>query len=757
MSKKLYKHLNLPRQLISGEGTYTPPTRRYFPPENVFNRERHKKRLVRNVNSIQRFYDDRQGELFLTDDKGNNEIKISFIGARKDDFISKYGIEVYKIEQDRRENEIVFGRISNKKLEGQTHSQFERLQRDIVTYKESEKDKGKTHFDWIREIKPLEIEEIVDPILLEELRQHSASEYYVDISFVGNTDLVSRKIESVSEKFGNKFISKINRDALHFCRVQAKLEDIKETIKSFEGITKIEESPKYVLEVSAVRKDIQNRTVINPPNNLTPAFVFDTDVNRNHVTLNGAVEDVLHNDGSELDHGTAVASLVVCGANLTPVGVIQQDNRIIAVKVSQDGFSKLEEIIEDTIQRYSAIYPMIIANLSINVPHIIYPREKGVDKLTILLDDLANKHNCLFVISSGNLFNGNWPAAFIHDCQRKGYPNYFKEKCTRILPPADSINNVSVGSVVFQESADSLAKLRSPAIHTRGNLDGYPFVKPDIVSFDCNHRADFSCEENGVLMAHQDDGILTSMPGTSFAAPLVTHDLALLHNKYPNLTTNSIKGLLLHFANNEVGDGVRSKKIRERLIGFGLPNVERALYSDNHSSTIIIEDEITVGGEKDGKQKTVRFPIPSCISGDARRRLRIRKTLVYNPPVNTKNLKAYNSIALSTQLVRSDGNDVAGRYTQNIYGGAHQKSNVQKYPAIEKNTREHTGAFWELKVICENKDESVVSADYKQKYSVILTIEDIKEQDGIDLHEEILNMVEVETHVAVPVEVIAEI
>ena len=67
------------------------------------------------------------------------------------------------------------------------------------------------------------------------------------------------------------------------------------------------------------------------------------------------------------------------------------------------------------------------------------------------------------------------------------------------------------------------------------------------------------------------------------------------------------------------------------------------------------------------------------------------------------------------------------------------------------------GNFWHLKIICENKDESIVPADYKQLYSVILSVEDIKEDDDVDLHEEILNMIEVETHVHVPVEVISEI
>lgn len=757
MPKKLYKHLNLPVQLISGESRYTPPKKRYIPPPTTFNREAHKNRLARNVNRVQRFYDDRQGQLLLTDDKGNNELKITFIGARKPDFIKKYGIEVYKIKQDRKENEIIYGKISNEKIEGQTHSQFERLQRDLLAYRDSEKDKGKTNFDWIRQIKPLEIEEIVDPELLEELRAASTADCYVDISFVGNTENVAVKLNKVSEKYGDRFISKINRDALHFCRVLANLQEIEETIESFEGITKIEKSPSYIIEVANLKKQVRGVSVNNPSSSVTPAIVFDTDVNQDHFALKGALEDVLHNDGSEPTHGTAVASLVICGASLSDSGVLQQNNRVIAVKVSQNNFANLESIIEDTIEKYTPKYKMLIANLSVNVAHLSYTRNKDADKLTILLDDLANKHNCLFVISAGNLFSSNWPTGFHTRCTQKGYPNYFNEKFARILPPADSINNISVGSIAFAETGNSVAKRMSPVAHTRGNLDNFPFIKPDLVNYDSNSRTDSSCEENGPLMADEASDTLTSMAGTSFAAPLVAHDLALLHNKYPDLSSNSLKGLILHFADRNVGKGISSKKIRQRMVGFGIPQVEKALYSNNHSSTIIIEDEIVVGGEKYCKQKIIRFPVPASIAGDSRKRLRIKKTLVYNPTVNTKNHKLYNPITISVQLVRSDSKNIAGRNTQDAYGGAHQKSNVQHYPAIEKNTKECMGNFWHLQVICENKDESFVPIDYKQRYSVILTIEDIKEAEGIDLHEEIMNMIEVETHVTVPIEIISSI
>jgi hypothetical protein len=749
MPKKTYKHIRLPRQLISPESNYVPPPRRLIPEKQEFDRVLHRNKLALNMAKIKRFYEDRAEERFLTDDKGNVDIRIAFRGHYNPKFVKKYGVDVFKVVQGKKDNEIIYGKVSNVKLQGQNFSDFERLQNEVITYKDTEK--FKTYFDFVKDIKPLDIKEVVEPSLLKDMRNHARSEFYVDISFGGDTSSAQEKMSSLSERYLEKFVAKVNTQSLHYCRIKANYTDVQGIVKDFGDISKIEKSPVFFIETSLVQKGITNRSVINVPTGLTPAFVFDTDINRDHITLNGAVDDLLHNDSTQLEHGTAVASLVVCGARLTPSGGIQQDNRVIGVKVSSDDFKKLDQIIQETVEKYESIYPILIANLSVNVTYpSAYLRHKEVDKLTILLDDLAKQHGCLFVISAGNLFGRPWTTAMIQECFNTGYPDYFKKNYTRISPPADSINNISVGSIAFQESVDSLVKMKSPAVHTRGNLDKFPFMKPDLVHYDSNHKADFTCEENGVLMASPDSNSLTSMPGTSFAAPLVTHDLILLHNKYPELTANSLKALIIHSADKNIGQGIRSKRIRERLIGFGLPDVEKILYSDSHRSTIVIEDEIFVD-----KEKTIRFPIPASLAGSNRKRLRITKTLVYNPPVNAKNPRLYNPIDVFTQLVRSDEVAMDNRSTRRLYDGAHMKSNVKKYPPIEKSTKEHTGSFWYLKVACENKDETFIPDDYKQSYSVVLTIEDIDEVEGIDIHEEINNMIEIETHIKVPVEIVS--
>jgi hypothetical protein len=243
MPQKVYKHIKVPHQLVSRETRYIPPAKRYFPPPYQFNRAKHKKRIYRSIGTIQRFYDDRRGELFLEDEKGNNEIKIKFNGSYNPDLVNKYGLEIYEIRQDRGDNETIFAKVSNTKLEGQDYSDFERLQRDIEIYKESETDKFKTFFDSVTEIKPLELSEIVKEKLLTEIETNHETSFLLDVSFAGDVGIIEEKMSKIIQDFGEQFVSKINREALHFCRIKANFEEVKRIASQFDGITKIEKSP----------------------------------------------------------------------------------------------------------------------------------------------------------------------------------------------------------------------------------------------------------------------------------------------------------------------------------------------------------------------------------------------------------------------------------------------------------------------------------------------------------------------------------
>lgn len=747
MARKDYRHIKLPRELISREGTYTPPTRRDMrrsvPPSNV---ERHKTKLRRSIRKINNFSASREEALFFRNDKGSNEVKIKFFGPEKKEFISRYRINVYKKSIDRRKNEVVYGFIGNRKI-GSQDSDFERLQKEFNNYIET--NELRSYFLRVKEIEPLTIKEIVERELLEKMISNPEVVQLIDISFSGQKEFIQQKIDRIKIDYREDFVSEVNSDLLHFCRIRAKYSAVEKIVQHFRGVVDIEQSPVYTLEASSIEENLKELSILPHESNISTILVFDSNINTDHILLDGVVERVNGVVGPSR-HATAVASLAIYGAHIKPSGSCKPDNKVISVNVmnAQGQIVNLEETIKKIIEEYAPQFPLLLANLSINRTNNFYKRKKGIDKLTILLDELSAKYNCLFTVSTGNLFDDSWTPEMFNQCERVGYPGHFKLHYTRILPPADSINNVTVGLITYQKSVNSIIDILHPTLHTRGNIDSYPFIKPDLVHFDSNYDGFLSSEDNGLFMAHENSHKLTKIPGTSFAAPLVAHDAGLLHSLYPQFNNNSIKALLIHFSKNIDATDIGDNDIKQRTVGFGMPDVNRAKYSTNSASTMIIEDTIQVGKEKD-----VKIPIPSCISGDRLKRLRIRETIVYNPTVNPTNPLLYNPIHVFAKVIRDDEKEMDGLYSRDVYGGAHQKSNVKRYKPIEKSTREHMGCFWTIKVICENKDSKYIPESYRQKYSMIVSLEDIKESDNIDLHEEVHNMIDIETHIDVPIEI----
>jgi len=744
MPSKKYKHIKVPNSLFSREGVYTPPPRRNYKELGEFNREKQKRKVLSGVSRINNFFSEKDTSLKIDTDKQVNEIKIKFHGPANSDFISRYRIQVYRQEENKEKDATIYGRISNKPI-GNQKSDFERLKDEANAY--VQRTERKSYFEKIKELKPLTLEEILEKDLKDKYKVNPSQEIFVDVSFADKQNIATVKLNSIQEQFSNKFISKVNTELLHFCRLKAKYEDVENLHKSYEGIIDIEQAPDYELFGSSLEKNIDNLNILPPGDDGDPAFVLDGAANSNHRTLNGAVIRSVGPHTGDKKHATAVASLVVCGHKLDIRGNIQQDNNVIVVDVSdgQNNFLKLEEKIIETVEQNAPNYKLLLLNLSIN--NYYFYRRKKIDKLTRLVDELSHKYNCLFFISAGNLFPRNWSEDMKQLVLRAGYPNYFRLPICRILPPSDSINNVSIGSIAYQESVDSLTKIKNPVAITRANLDAVPFVKPDFVHYDSNYKRDFNCEYNGVYLASDDNNKLTRWSGTSFATPLVLHDACLLHNFYLEYNKNTIKGLLIHFADHLSCDGISNRGMRKKLSGFGIPNLEKALYSLNSLSTLVIEDEIGIN-----KKKTIKFPVPSCVAGSSRKRLRIRKTLVYSPLINSKNVRTYNPINISVQFVREDSRNLDNFSTRRADDGAHQKSNVKCYPCLDVSTRKHTGNFWHLNIFCESKDDSLPT-NYKQPYSIILSLEDIAADESIDLHQEISNMIHIETSVEIPLEI----
>lgn len=742
---KRYKHIRLPNRLIGAESQYNSAPRRFIEELPEIDYERQKPRIVGGLANVKARLVEKESKINLPQDKKSGELKIKFYGQPKKNMLDKYGIEIYEYQ---RAEKAVIGKISTEKATGQNQSDLERLEGDMQKYTET--NDLHSYFETVEDIEPITIEEVLESDLKEYYKENPEKKRIIDVSFSSaGGGSVSEKIAMLSESYAGKVISKVDTELVHFCRMNLSLSEVQEIVDSYNEIVDISTAPIYFFEKSGGKQIDENINIIPPNAECDPVIVIDSPCNKDHQVIKDAIVECRNITDEDSSHSTAVTSLVVCGGELSPTGDILQRNKAITIEAD---LKKLEETIVDTVSEFSGVYPLLLINLSINeYGNHLYDGSKK-SNLTILLDELVAKHNCLFFISAGNLFEPNsTPAAWIDRAIRAGYPNYFDLPFTGIMPPADSINNISVGSITYQASPRSIAPQEHPSPITRRNIDNNPFVKPDLVHYDgnliVNSANRIESENNGVFFADStDEGRLTQGCGTSFATPLVAHEAGILHQLYPSYNNNSIKAILLHFANSLPAAEIGSEEMRGKLIGFGKPSLNRAKHSLSYASTIVIEDSIGMN-----QNKRIRIPMPKSLEGSHRKRLRIRKTLVYNPKVFPQDVDNYNPIKISAGIHRDDDVMVEGFSTRDRLSSAHIKSNAKKYSPIERSTNsDHMGKFWEIEVRSECKtDDYKIPDDYKQNFSLVITIEDMKQDEDIDIHMEISQMINIE----VPIEV----
>ena len=131
--------------------------------------------------------------------------------------------------------------------------------------------------------------------------------------------------------------------------------------------------------------------------------------------------------------------------------------------------------------------------------------------------------------------------------------------------------------------------------------------------------------------------LLATDSGTSYAAPLVSNAALRVLGRYPQLSANAVRALLLCSA-GETGtviEGLTEAKLLEqqrRLTGYGRVSAEHAEMSEDHRAVLVAEDEITVD---DVHLYTVPIPLTFFSPGGYRR---VTIALAYDPPVRAARL-----------------------------------------------------------------------------------------------------------------------
>ncbi len=357
--------------------------------------------------------------------------------------------------------------------------------------------------------------------------------------------------------------------------------------------------------------------------------VLDTGVNNGHPLLNNFIPDEFCNtcntDWKSNDndgHGTEMCGIAAYGnlqKCLETSSDIEIKHGVSSVKILPEGRYKNEEV------SYGAITNQAIARLK-----IVHSKQNIISCLAVTEDESPNIEGLpsswsatLDMISSGqnletpDIENINDKKLLIVsggniDDTRMKYPD--DNKTMPIQSPAQAWNVLTIGA--YTQKDDVVDKNKTLAKH--GGLSPYSRtsftwknstcpIKPEVLFEGGNKVADeaynYQSAQHSVLTTNGDftKSFFGLCSGTSPATAEASNFAAKLQTQYPNLWAETIRGLIIHSAEwtDEMkrqflpkNPGKTSYENILRTCGYGVPNMQNAMYSAQNSLVMIAQNEI---------------------------------------------------------------------------------------------------------------------------------------------------------------------
>jgi subtilisin family serine protease len=378
---------------------------------------------------------------------------------------------------------------------------------------------------------------------------------------------------------------------------------------------------------------------------------------------------------NRLGHGTAVAGLVALGRlnhKNNFENEVTADAKLLSIKISDNGSGYISEIdLLNMLYTVKDKYPAIrLFTLTTCYSSFMYKNEAFSD-YTYSLDKFAYETNSLIFICTGNNEN----------CinENTSYDlSYFHGDHTNLSTPADSMNNVTVGAAADNLKDGAFLGIASgrefPTLYTRkGHIDlsviynskktNKNYFKPDVIEsggdmgyYNANTLDWMDEPALTLLSARPEIGIMQEV-GTSFAAPLTANLAAKIIKNYPALSNESVKALIINGASQNLIPFVGEvSKLRDRVIGNGLVDDFKSLYSNENSATLILEDVIS-----NGKIRIYPLNFPKYLVNDdlgkKRGILKVTATLCFKFLPIKNNQLSYNPIHMAFSIFKNHSAD----------------------------------------------------------------------------------------------------
>lgn len=413
----------------------------------------------------------------------------------------------------------------------------------------------------------------------------------------------------------------------------AQLSDSVFLLDSLAEIRKAKETAEFFTNMNQVeqREWVQEAVGrITPPDNDSLAIcILDTGVNNGHPLIQPALRDEDmdsynpswgNNDTGR--HGTKMAGLCLYGDLFdlfASSNNIQLYHRLESIKIlpptGRNDPELYGSITKECVSRAEIIAPDRKRILCMAVTTTDFRDRGQPSSWSAALDTITfgeDEQKYLMFVSAGNIHNidslTDYPAINLVE---------------GIHDPGQAWNIVTVGAYTEKDFIDSEIYPNKTPLAPKGGLcpssttsliwQGKWPLKPDIVmeggnmitSAENDEPPEYGPDSLKLLSTNerfQISSSIVSMGDTSAATALASRYGAIIASEYPELWPETIRGLLVHSARwtdtmleDKALSNLSKSEIRTliRRFGYGVPDLEEALYSANNTLTLIAQESIT--------------------------------------------------------------------------------------------------------------------------------------------------------------------
>lgn len=417
--------------------------------------------------------------------------------------------------------------------------------------------------------------------------------------------------------------------------------------------------------------------------------------------------DYLSSMGQDFSHGSFIAGLICAGDELNTGKVFQETkckyfdlglHPTVQGEYSNyypRGFIDFLEQLDAEIPTAKAL-GIRVFNMSLAVTTPVSDESYSI--FANILDEIADKHDILFVLPAGNLDGGftrdEWPSD-PNDAMAMLATYRFSGQ-DRIFQPADSVRSLVIGALDPQLDDGRFI----PSRYTRRGPGPALGAKPDLT------HVGGRFDDNSGLCSISVSGNKIESCGTSYAAPLVAKTVAAIdHAIEGGITREALSALVIHHAVTPSGlDSPLLKPIAKDFIGAGMPSpaVETLLAGD-HEITLVFN-----GVLKGGHELRFQFAWPaSLVNASGGCSGSVKLTLVHRPPIDRSFGGEFIRINLDAYLRQENINKNTGEVS---FCGRLKGDGMKR---LEKELVAHGAKWWPVKTLKNEFNEIGHSSQWR--------------------------------------------